>query len=87
MKYFNQNTLQFLKDLPINNNKEWFNANKEIYKKEVETPFKTFIFDLIIELQSSIPNLSVESKDCVFRIYKDVRFSKDKTPYKITFLQ
>ncbi|HED38110.1 MAG TPA: DUF2461 domain-containing protein [Ignavibacteria bacterium] len=82
MKYFNQKTLSFLRELPQNNNREWFNANKETYKKEVETPFKTFISDLIIELQPYIPELFVEAKECVFRIYKDVRFSKDKTPYK-----
>ncbi len=82
MKYFTQETLSFLKELPKNNNKEWFNSNKKSYKKEVEAPFKVFISDLIIELQSSIPELSVEAKECIFRIYKDVRFSKDKTPYK-----
>lgn len=82
MKYFNQETLSFLRELSKNNNKEWFNSNKELYKKEVEMPFKVFISDLIVELQEYIPELSVEAKDCVFRIYKDVRFSKDKTPYK-----
>lgn len=82
MNYFNQATLHFLRELPKNNNKKWFNANKDVYKKEVELPFKTFVSDLIIELQSLIPELNVEAKDCVFRIYKDVRFSKDKTPYK-----
>jgi uncharacterized protein (TIGR02453 family) len=82
MKYFKQEALSFLKELPKNNNKEWFNSNKELYKKEVEAPFKLFISDLITELQSYIPNINVEAKDCIFRIYKDVRFSKDKTPYK-----
>jgi len=82
MKYFNQDTLRFLQALPANNNKDWFTENKNQFKKNVEIPFKTFISDLIIELQPYIPDLSVEAKDCVFRIYKDVRFSKDKTPYK-----
>jgi len=82
MKYFNQKTLSFLKELPINNNKEWFNSNKEVFKKEVEVPFKNFIYDLICELRPYIPELFVETKDCIFRIYKDIRFSKDKTPYK-----
>jgi len=82
MRYFSQKTLSFLQELPKNNNKEWFNANKELYKKEVEERFKLFISDLIIELQPHIPKLSVEAKECIFRIYKDVRFSKDKTPYK-----
>jgi len=83
MKYFNQEALSFLRELPRNNNKEWFSTNKELYKKEVEAPFKLFISDLITELQPYIPELSsTEAKDCIFRIYKDVRFSKDKTPYK-----
>ncbi|HHC81193.1 MAG TPA: DUF2461 domain-containing protein [Flavobacteriia bacterium] len=82
MKYFSQKTINFLRELPKNNNKEWFNSNKEVYKKEVEIPFKKFISDLIIELQASIPELSVEAKECIFRIYRDTRFSKDKTPYK-----
>jgi len=82
MNYFNQATLHFLRELSKNNNKEWFNANKGVYKEEVETPFKTFVSDLILKLQPLIPELNVEAKDCVFRIYKDVRFSKDKTPYK-----
>lgn len=82
MKYFKQETLSFLRKLIKNNNQEWFNANKEVYKKEIEVPFKTFISDLIIELQPYIPELSIEAKECIFRIYKDVRFSKDKTPYK-----
>ena len=38
MKYFNQETLSFLRELSKNNNKEWFNSNKELYKKEVEMP-------------------------------------------------
>jgi uncharacterized protein (TIGR02453 family) len=82
MKYFREETLVFLRGLPKNNNKEWFNTNKETYKKEVEAPFITFISDLINELQPYIPELYVEAKQCAFRIYKDVRFSKDKTPYK-----
>jgi uncharacterized protein (TIGR02453 family) len=82
MKYFGQEMLSFLENLPNNNNKEWFNAKKVIYKKEVEAPFKIFISDMITGLQPYIPELSIDVKDCIFRIYKDLRFSKDKTPYK-----
>jgi len=82
MKYFHLDTIKFLKELSKNNNKDWFAENKNRFKKEVGSPFKTFITDLIIELQPYIPNLTIDAKDCIFRIYKDIRFSKDKTPYK-----
>ena len=82
MKYFDTEFIAFLQELTINNNKEWFQENRERYKINVEKPFKTFVADFIGGLQPYIPNLNVEAKDCVFRIYKDVRFSKDKTPYK-----
>lgn len=69
MNYFGQDTIQFLQDLLSNNNKDWFAINKSRFKKEVESPFKTFITDLIIELQPYIPNLNIEAKDCIFRIH------------------
>ncbi len=83
MKYFNDQALRFLQQLACNNNKEWFNNHKDLYKKEVEAPFKAFVADLIDGLQPYVPDLHVAAKDCIFRIYKDVRFSKDKTPYKV----
>ncbi|MFI0429320.1 DUF2461 domain-containing protein [Mariniflexile sp. HMF6888] len=82
MKYFYQDTIKFLKELSKNNNKDWFAENKNRFKNDVKSPFKNFIADLIIKLQPYIPNLNIEAKDCIFRINKDVRFSKDKTPYK-----
>lgn len=74
--------LDFLNQLAENNNKEWFDANKSFYK-EVKQTFEAFTEKLIInisEFDSTIRNLTV--KDCTYRIYRDLRFSKDKTPYK-----
>ena len=74
--------LDFLNQLAENNNKEWFDANKSFYK-EVKQTFEAFTEKLIInisEFDPTIRNLTV--KDCTYRIYRDLRFSKDKTPYK-----
>ncbi len=80
-----KSTLDFLKELEENNNKEWFNDNKPLYlaaKENVEDTVALFI-DAISLFDSSIAGL--RPKDCLFRIFKDVRFSKDKTPYKTNF--
>lgn len=89
MIYFSEDFLEFMRELPANNNREWFNSQKERYVKKVRLPFEKFIGDLISELRklqkdspSPLPP-GLESKDCIFRIYRDMRFSKDKTPYKI----
>jgi uncharacterized protein (TIGR02453 family) len=77
-----QATLDFLKKLKKNNNRDWFEKNKENYeaaKKDVEE-LLTKIIPAIASFDVSVKDL--EPKDCLFRIYRDVRFSKDKTPYK-----
>lgn len=74
--------LDFLTELKENNNREWFNASKDRYKK-AETTFNNFVNQLIEgigEFDPAIRGLAV--KDCTYRIYRDTRFSPDKTPYK-----
>ncbi len=72
----------FLKDLKSNNNREWFQANKERYEAAKQV-FETFINDLIPHLRTIDPLIDmITARDCVFRIYRDVRFSADKSPYK-----
>ena len=74
--------LDFLKDLDKNNNREWFHANKPYYN-EAKSEFESYVNQLIPEIQNldkKIGELSV--KNSLFRIYRDVRFSKDKSPYK-----
>ena len=75
----------FLMNLSENNNREWFKENKKQFDK-LNKEFYTFIEDLLHDL-SKIDNRleNITAKECVFRIYKDVRFSKDKTPYKTHF--
>ena len=74
--------IEFLSDLNLNNNKVWFDAHKGDYK-DVKAYFDGFVLDLveaISDFDETIYGLSVS--DCTYRIYRDVRFSKDKTPYK-----
>jgi uncharacterized protein (TIGR02453 family) len=73
---------EFLKDLKTNNNREWFQANKDRYNK-AKVAFESFIDDLIPGIRSIDPLIDmITAKDCVFRIYRDIRFSTDKSPYK-----
>ncbi|MEI6695883.1 MAG: DUF2461 domain-containing protein [Bacteroidota bacterium] len=76
---------QFLQDLAANNNREWFQSNKKAYEL-AKTSVETFIKELISGIQS-IDNtvVGISPKDCMFRINRDVRFSKDKSPYKNNF--
>jgi uncharacterized protein (TIGR02453 family) len=74
--------LNFLGELEKNNNREWFNANKDRYIKSKEE-YEGFIDNLIPELQMIDPLVAgATAKNSVFRIYRDVRFSQDKSPYK-----
>ena len=78
-----ETTLHFLKKLKNNNNREWFDSNKSEYLASKEI-FEEFVSELIkgINKFDKKVSLDLKPKDCTFRIYKDVRFSKDKTPYK-----
>ncbi len=74
--------ISFLEILQKNNNREWFHANKNQYD-EAKTIFETFVNAFIHELAKSDETIRyVEAKDCIFRIFRDVRFGKDKSPYK-----
>jgi uncharacterized protein (TIGR02453 family) len=79
-------TLDFLKELVENNNREWFQANKEKYDKARDNLIE-FTADIIAKLHKVDPSVSAEldPKKCVMRIYRDIRFSKNKTPYKNNF--
>ncbi|EQA43499.1 PF09365 family protein [Leptospira broomii serovar Hurstbridge str. 5399] len=77
--------LDFLKNLSKNNNRDWFKKNEIIYRSSLNE-FYEFVEDLILGIQTFDPSIRNRSaKECVFRIYKDVRFSKDKSPYKTNF--
>ena len=75
----------FLKELKNNNNKEWFDKNRDVYKK-AKMEFEDLINVLIFEVKKIDKEIDVTSaKECMFRIFRDVRFSKNKSPYKTNF--
>ena len=78
-------TLQFLNTLEKNNNREWFNENKNLYL-EAKEDVESFVESLIQEIAPFDEEiLKIDLKKAVFRIYRDVRFSKNKIPYKTHF--
>jgi len=79
-------TLNFLADLKQNNNREWFQANKQRYEA-ARYNAEQFTTALIAGLSKVDPNVDTgtDAAKCVMRIYRDIRFSKDKTPYKTFF--
>lgn len=77
-----QNIIDFLTRLQQNNNREWFAEHKAEYKK-AEAEFHAFVEKLIEGIGSFDPNVKrLTLKDCTYRIYRDTRFSTDKSPYK-----
>ncbi len=78
-------TLDFLNELKKNNKKDWFEKNKPSFEK-AKNDFEVFISDLFYQLAKTNKNLvGVDPKKCIFRIYRDVRFAKNKEPYKPNF--
>lgn len=74
--------IPFLKKLAKNNNKAWFDANRPSYV-EAKTAFEGFVTSLISAYGKHDPSIAhLTAKECMFRINRDVRFSKDKSPYK-----
>ena len=83
MAYFTQDFLDFFKELAANNHKDWFHANKKRYEASVKDPFKLFVQDMIDRAAEVDDRFAGEAKNAIFRINRDVRFSKDKSPYKL----
>ncbi len=78
-------TFDFLKKLTKNNNREWFNENKNLYLESQQNVI-SFLEDLINEMADFDEDLrKIDAKKSLFRIYRDTRFSKDKIPYKTNF--
>ncbi len=73
--------LAFLSNLQENNNRAWFEANRSTYDTAREQ-FEVFVEDVIQEMRPWEDLQGVAAKDCLFRIYRDIRFSRDKSPYK-----
>lgn len=77
-----QSTFQFFRELRQNNNKAWFDLNRPRYE-EVKKDYHRLTAELLQRMQAVEPALShLQVKDCIFRINRDIRFSKNKDPYK-----
>ena len=77
--------LDFLAELSCNNNREWFNEHKDWYK-DCHLRFELFTAQWLERLATIDPDLAnLQPKDCIWRIYRDVRFSHDKRPFKEWF--
>lgn len=84
MAFFQKEFLDFFIELAPNNHKDWFDLNRKKYENFVKDPFKKFVDHLIKKMAENDSAFNdLESKDCIFRINRDIRFSADKTPYKM----
>jgi uncharacterized protein (TIGR02453 family) len=79
---FNPVALTFFRGLARNNAKPWFEAHRAEYEEHVVAPMRALIEELDVRLARFAPEITGDPKRSVFRIYRDVRFSKDKSPYK-----
>jgi uncharacterized protein (TIGR02453 family) len=83
--YFTEDLFRFLKELSEHNDRDWFQRNKERYEASVKGPFISFIGDLGAPLKKINPHIVADPRPVggsMMRIYRDIRFSRDKSPYK-----
>jgi len=85
METIKKSTLDYLKAIGKNNNRDWFLKNKELYN-EARGNFESFVQNLLNEITVFEPIMKgLEVKSCVYRFNRDIRFSNDKSPYKTHF--
>jgi len=83
MSSLSKQYVSFFKELAAHNDRDWFNANKSRFEEQVKEPFEAVTEEVIAFMKKLDPKIAIGVKDAVFRIYRDTRFSKDKTPYKL----
>jgi uncharacterized protein (TIGR02453 family) len=79
---FPPETLRFLRALKRNNRRDWFNARKDQYQAQVSAPMIAVIERLAVDFRAFAPELVASPKLSMYRVYRDTRFSANKTPYK-----
>jgi uncharacterized protein (TIGR02453 family) len=79
---FNPEAMKFMRGLIKNNDREWFNARKPIYEREIKAPMLALIDEINHAMVEFAPNHVRDPKKIMMRIYRDTRFAKDKRPYK-----
>ncbi|MCH8979942.1 MAG: DUF2461 domain-containing protein [Armatimonadetes bacterium] len=82
MSHIDDRFLDFLRELELNNDRDWFKSRKKRFEQDVKAPFEALVQEVIDVVTKVDPTIDIAPKDAVFRIYRDTRFSKDKTPYK-----
>ena len=82
IKGFSENTITYLNNLELNNNKTWFEAHRGDYENYLLKPFKELVEYLTPYMLEIDPYFDLRFNKCISRIYRDVRFSKDKAPYR-----
>ncbi len=80
--FFTAASLRFLRGLARNNRRDWFEAHRRDYETAILFPMRDFVEEMDVRLAALAPEMVGEPKRSMFRIYRDVRFSKDKSPYK-----
>lgn len=80
--HFSAEALQFLRSLARNNRRDWFDPRKPVFERELKAPMLQLIEEINGELAAFAPEYIRPAQKCMFRIYRDTRFSSDKTPYK-----
>lgn len=84
MAHFGKDFNEFFKELAANNHKEWFDENRKRYEENIKKPFEEFVAALAMEMAKEEPELAkMDSRKFIFRINRDIRFAKDKSPYKL----
>ena len=79
---FSPRAFTFLRGLAEHNRRDWFEAHRAEYETDVRTPMRRFIEEVDVALAERVPELTGDPRRSLFRIHRDIRFSKDKTPYK-----
>jgi uncharacterized protein (TIGR02453 family) len=79
---FRPAALTFLRALKKNNRREWFEANRATFERDIKEPMKAFVEELDVKFATLAPEFVGDPKTSLFRIYRDIRFSADKSPYK-----
>ncbi|HEY7392499.1 MAG TPA: DUF2461 domain-containing protein [Bryobacteraceae bacterium] len=74
--------IDFFRGLARNNNREWFQPRKQVFEDQVKQPMRTLVESVNAALTGFAPEFVTEPEKAIYRIYRDTRFSKDKTPYK-----
>jgi len=79
---FSVEAIQFLRRLRRNNRREWFERNRAVYESAVRDPMRALVEEMDVRLARIAPELTGDPRRSVFRIHRDIRFSRDKSPYK-----